>query len=96
MCRNCSQPFASKMHVEDLILVERALGYSYEMPGGRGDPAGHYQYICPRCRRLSMALAQGRLWQAGRGREVTDRPGIVDVAEMMEPASAPAAANERA
>jgi hypothetical protein len=81
VCRNCSQPFASKMHVDDLIKVEKALGYSYEMPG---DPAGHYQYVCPRCRRLSMALAQGRLWQAGRGREATDRPGIVDVAAMLD------------
>jgi hypothetical protein len=95
-CRNCAQPFASKAHVEDLIRVERELGYSYEMPGVRGDSVGHYQYICPRCRRLSMALAQGRLWQAGRGREVSDRPGIVDVAEMMEAASAPATTAEQA
>jgi hypothetical protein len=93
VCRNCEEPFASKMHVEDLIRVERELGYSYEMPA---DPVGHYQYICPRCRRVSMALAQGRLWQAGRGREVTDHPGIVDVAAMMEAASAPAATTERA
>ena len=93
ICRNCAQPFASLMHVEDLIRVERELGYSYEMPG---DAAGHYQFVCPRCRRLSMALAQGRLWQAGRGREVTDRPGIVDVAAMMDEAAGSAAAIERA
>ncbi|MBL8874626.1 MAG: MFS transporter [Phycisphaerae bacterium] len=82
VCRNCSQPFASKMHIEDLIGVERALGYSYEIPGNPGD---HYQYVCPRCRRVSMALAQGRMWQASRGRDVTDRPGIVDVAALLEP-----------
>lgn len=92
VCRSCAQPFASKMHVEDLIQVERDLGYSYDMPDGS---VGHYQYVCPRCRRISMALAQGRLWQAGRGREVTDRPGIVDVATMMEAASAPATATNR-
>ena len=87
VCRSCGTPFASKMHVEDLIKVERELGYSYEMPA---DPAGHYQYVCPRCRRTSMALAQGRLWQAGRGREVTERPGIVDVAAMLDEPPAPA------
>lgn len=93
LCRNCGGAFASRMHIEDLIRVERELGYSYEMPG---DAAGHYQFVCPRCRRFSMALAQGRLWQAGRGREVTDRPGIVDVAAMMDEASTPAAATGRA
>ena len=92
LCRSCSRPFASKMHVEDLIQVERELGYSYEMPS---DAAGHYQFVCPRCRRLSMALAQGRLWQAGRGRDVTDRPGIVDVAALMEAASSTASPSER-
>ena len=96
VCRNCAQPFASKVHVEDLIRVERELGYSYEMQGVGEDAIDHYQYICPRCRRLSMALAQGRLWQVGRGREVTHRPGIVDVAAMMEAASAPATTTERA
>ncbi len=80
-CANCHLPFASKMHVEDLIKVERDLGYDYDVPG---HPAGHYQRICPRCRRTAMALAQGRLWQTGRGREVTERPGIVDVGAMLE------------
>ena len=57
-CR-CQQPYASKMQVEDLIEVQRQLGYRYELPD---DPAGHYQRICPACRRKMMALAQGRLW----------------------------------
>lgn len=92
MCRRCAEPFGSKLHVEDLIRVERELGYSYEMPG---HPASHYQYICPRCRRLTMALAQGRLWQAGRGREVTMRPGVVDVAAMIEAASQPTTVHEQ-
>ncbi len=60
-CRRCDQPFASQMHVEDLILVERQLGYRYEMPGS---PADHYQRICPKCRRAMLALAQGRVLQA--------------------------------
>jgi hypothetical protein len=58
-CRRCGEPFASRMHVEDLIAVERQLGYRYELPGAGG---GHYQWVCPRCRRAALALAQGGLW----------------------------------
>ncbi len=79
LCRRCGEAYASKMHVEDLIKVERKLGYSYELSAG-----GHYQHVCPRCRRTGMALAQGRMWQAGRGREVTARPGLVDVADLLD------------
>lgn len=79
-CGRCGEPFAPKLHVEDLIQVERELGYSYDMPAG---PVSHYQRVCPRCRRLAMALAQGRLWQRGRGGEATARPGMVDVAEVL-------------
>jgi hypothetical protein len=57
-CRRCGEPFASRMHVEDLITVERQLGYRYDMPGA----AEHYQWVCPRCRRAMLALAQGDLW----------------------------------
>ena len=32
-CRRCGEAFASRMHVEDLITVERQLGYRYEIPG---------------------------------------------------------------
>jgi len=48
------------MHVEDLIKVEKALGFRYEMEG----TAEHYQHICPRCRRSMLALAQGQLWNS--------------------------------
>ncbi len=58
-CRRCGAPFASRRHVEDLITVERQLGYRYELPGADG---GHYQWVCPRCRRAMLALAQGDLW----------------------------------
>jgi hypothetical protein len=60
LCRRCGHPFSSRIHIEDLIGVERALGYSYEMPGSDIE---HYQWICPPCRRAMLALAQGRLWQ---------------------------------
>jgi hypothetical protein len=58
-CAKCDQPFASKMQIDDLIEVEGQLGYRYEMTRG---PTDHYQRICPRCRRVSLALAQGRLY----------------------------------
>ncbi len=60
-CARCGDAFASRMHVDDLITVERRLGYDYEMPG---TAAGHYQRVCPRCRRAMLALAQGDLWTA--------------------------------
>jgi hypothetical protein len=63
-CHRCDQPFTSQMHIQDLIEVERALGYRYEM---EDSPIEHYQWICPPCRRAMVALAQGRLWQGERG-----------------------------
>lgn len=82
-CARCGEPFASKMHVEDLIVVERQLGYRYETPN---HPAGHYQRVCPRCRRTMLALAQGQLWygmRAGAEEEVdrTDGDGAARRAE---------------
>jgi hypothetical protein len=66
LCARCRQPYATAVHVADLIEVERELGYRYELPG---DPAGHYQRVCPACRRKALALAQGRLWaEEGDGR----------------------------
>ena len=63
-CRRCDAPFTSLMHVEDLITVEKQLGYDYRVE----DPAiEHYQWICPKCRRASFALAQGALWEGVRG-----------------------------
>jgi hypothetical protein len=63
-CARCGDEYASRMHVDDLIEVERQLGYDYGMPG---TAAGHYQQICPRCRRAMLALAQGDLWSASFG-----------------------------
>lgn len=73
-CRRCGAPFTSRMHVEDLIDVERQLGYQYEMPGSDVE---HYQWICPPCRRTVVAQAQGRLWRAERNHmsaDTTERP----------------------
>jgi NNP family nitrate/nitrite transporter-like MFS transporter len=58
-CRRCEQPFESAAMIRDLAQVERELGFRYELPDG-----GHYQDICPRCRRALFGLAQGGLWRA--------------------------------
>jgi hypothetical protein len=58
-CGRCGQAFAPAMMVRDLMTVERELGFSYELPE---HPAGHYQAICPRCRRALFGLAQGTVW----------------------------------
>jgi hypothetical protein len=63
VCRRCGTPFTSRLHAEDLIQTERALGYQYDMPG---TPVEHYQWICPPCRRAMVALAQAQLWQSER------------------------------
>ena len=60
-CRRCGKPFASALMVRDLAIVEKQLGFSYEMKATDG--ADHYQQICPRCRRALFGLAQGGLWQ---------------------------------
>ena len=57
-CRRCGQPFASMPMIRDLTVVERELGFRYELPDG-----GHYQDVCPKCRRALFGLAQGALWR---------------------------------
>ena len=57
-CRRCGQPHASSAMIRDLTTVERELGFRYELPDG-----GHYQEVCPRCRRALFGLAQGGLWR---------------------------------
>lgn len=68
-CRRCGHAFTSRMKVEDLIAVERRLGYSYEVAN---DGVEHYQWICPPCRRAALGVAQGLLWQGRRGGEALD------------------------
>lgn len=57
-CRRCGEPYASAAMVRDLITVERELGFNYEL-----GHSGHYQDVCPKCRRALFGLAQGALWQ---------------------------------
>jgi MFS transporter, NNP family, nitrate/nitrite transporter len=58
VCRRCRQPYASLLMVQDLTTVEHELGFRYELPDG-----GHYQDVCPKCRRALFGLSQGALWQ---------------------------------
>jgi hypothetical protein len=58
-CRRCEAEYAPLLQINDLIDVERDLGYQYEtdVPG-----VDHYQRICPACRRSMLGIAQAQLW----------------------------------
>jgi hypothetical protein len=70
-CARCGEPFASRMHVDDLKQVESELGIAFGgVPTDNGKEAGphfqvHYQDVCPRCRRKSLGLTQDALWRRG-------------------------------
>jgi predicted MFS family arabinose efflux permease len=63
LCARCGERFASRMQVEDLRQVLPELGFDYTMAG----PAGHWQALCPPCKRKSLASAQLRMKEAARG-----------------------------
>jgi nitrate/nitrite transporter NarK len=63
ICSRCGQRFASRMHVDDLKLVLGQLGFDYTMPG----PAGHWQQLCPACKRKAIASAQLRMKELDHG-----------------------------
>jgi hypothetical protein len=56
-CARCESEYAPLLQINDLIDVERDLGYQYEMRD-----IDHYQRVCPSCRRKMLAIAQGELW----------------------------------
>ena len=60
-CARCGEAFASALHLDDLKEVERALSIRYELPDG-----GHYQDVCPPCRRKNLALLQDAMWRGPR------------------------------
>jgi hypothetical protein len=78
-CVRCGDEFASALQIDDLIIVEHQLGYRYDLPHTSG---GHYQRICPRCRRAMIAIAQGRLWDEARGLGRSS-DAVLDVEGMM-------------
>jgi nitrate reductase gamma subunit len=63
LCIRCGEPYTSRLHIEDLKAVQKALAIKYQMADGT-----HYQDVCPRCRRKNLALTQDGLWKALGGR----------------------------
>jgi hypothetical protein len=68
-CARCGEPFASRMHIDDLKQVERELGIRYEAVRVKtyasDATTAHYQDMCPACRRKNLALTQDALWRRG-------------------------------
>jgi ribosomal protein S27AE len=58
-CLRCGAAFAPATMIRDLVVVERELGFRYEL--GEGGTR-HYQETCPRCRRALFGLAQASAW----------------------------------
>jgi hypothetical protein len=52
LCRRCGESYASLMQVQDLKTVLDRLGLDQQMP------VGHFQEVCPACRRRLLALNQ--------------------------------------
>jgi hypothetical protein len=62
-CARCRQPFASRMHLDDLTRkVLPQVGFNYRM----GD-AGFWQSLCPACKRKTIATAQLRTREDANG-----------------------------
>lgn len=62
-CSRCGEEFASQMHVDDLKQVLAELGFDQAF-----DDGGHYQDVCPVCRRKLLAVNQ---------LEALDGPGFI-------------------
>ena len=56
-CASCGQRFASRMQIDDLNRTLPQLGFDYRVPG----PAGHWQELCPACKRKTLSRAQLRI-----------------------------------
>jgi hypothetical protein len=66
-CLACDALFASRLQVEDLKLVETALGVQYQLAGG-----AHYQDVCPGCRRKNLAVTQDAIWREAGGHNAAE------------------------
>ena len=62
-CERCRRRYASRMQIDDLQRVLPQLGFDYRMAG----PAGHWQALCPECKRAAIASAQLRVQEQARG-----------------------------
>jgi MFS transporter, NNP family, nitrate/nitrite transporter len=63
LCARCGQRFASRMHIDDLHSILPQLGFDYATPG----PAGHWQELCPACKRKTLSVAQMRIKEQSDG-----------------------------
>jgi hypothetical protein len=63
VCKKCGQRFASRMHIEDLKKVLPQMGFDYRMSGA----PGHWQDLCPACKRRSLSAVQLRMQEESRG-----------------------------
>ncbi len=62
-CARCGQRFASRMHIDDLRAILPQVGFDYTTPG----PAGHWQELCPACKRKTLSVAQMRIKEQSNG-----------------------------
>jgi NNP family nitrate/nitrite transporter-like MFS transporter len=62
-CKRCGEPYASRMHIDDLKRVLPQLGFDYRMEGTDET----WQELCPACKRKSISLAQLHLKEVSRG-----------------------------
>lgn len=69
LCPRCGEAFAPKMQIEDLRQVLPQLGFDFSMPG----PAGHWQALCPPCKRKSVALSQLKAKEGAHGQAAIAR-----------------------
>ena len=83
-CRRCGQPFASQIHVEDLVGVERRARLPLRDPGA-SDRAAHYQWICPRLPAEAARPRPGR----GSGRARSRRSVGTPMAARRRPTDTP-------
>jgi NNP family nitrate/nitrite transporter-like MFS transporter len=60
-CVRCGEPFATRLHLDDLKAVLPQLGFDYRTDA----PGGHWQELCPACKRRTLATAQMRLKEEG-------------------------------
>jgi len=63
VCSRCGERFASRMHIDDLRTVLPQLGFDYALP----EAAGHWQQLCPACKRKALSVAQIRIKEQSRG-----------------------------
>ncbi|MEP7010060.1 MAG: MFS transporter [Acidobacteriota bacterium] len=69
-CARCGERFASRMHLDDLAQVLSELGFDYRIDGrteGKSEPPGHWQALCPVCKRISLGQAQMAAFSVARG-----------------------------